>query len=223
MRRSNSHPLADALLSGTEVLVDVLTDDKVVSSIPIVGTALKACVALDTVRDRIFATKLLAFLRTVDAVPRSFRERLTKTLSDNPDESNRIGTTLLLGIERATDFSKPRLLALFFLSFIDRVVTADDLRRLTHAVDLTFADDLEFLISAAQEFQITDKFEATEKFAGLVAGGFVRSVAGQTYDDMGNLYLQPTPLLRTFLQAYTHGKAVSEGLPSPVTGRETDV
>ena len=62
MSQQNDRSVLEAFLETSEVVADILTDDQVLSGIPIIGTAFKALKAVDSVRERAFAAKLLGFI-----------------------------------------------------------------------------------------------------------------------------------------------------------------
>lgn len=55
--------LLEAILESPEVVIDVLSNDQVLSEIPVLGTAFKICKAVDDVRNRAFAAKLARLLQ----------------------------------------------------------------------------------------------------------------------------------------------------------------
>ena len=56
--------LIEAALENVEALIDVFTDNEILKSIPVVGTALKVIKGAGDIRDRLFAAKLMTFPKT---------------------------------------------------------------------------------------------------------------------------------------------------------------
>nr|VFK56365.1 MAG: hypothetical protein BECKTUN1418F_GA0071002_108610 [Candidatus Kentron sp. TUN]VFK58736.1 MAG: hypothetical protein BECKTUN1418D_GA0071000_10889 [Candidatus Kentron sp. TUN]VFK62653.1 MAG: hypothetical protein BECKTUN1418E_GA0071001_108410 [Candidatus Kentron sp. TUN] len=59
MTKPSERPILEAILETSEVVADIVTDDQVLSGIPVIGTAFKVLKAVNAIRDRVFAAKLL--------------------------------------------------------------------------------------------------------------------------------------------------------------------
>ena len=89
---------------------------------------------------------------------------------------------------------KPSLLARVFVAFLDGVITSVELRRLAHAMDSAFTDDLVNLEGWQEGAH--DKY-GTEWKQPLAGTGLTRVVTGQTLDNLGELYYEITELAFT--------------------------
>lgn len=137
----NRHFL-EAILEAGESAADLLTDNEAVRAVPVVGTALRLLKGVDDLRDRALAAKLERFFRDPALQSERARRKLRDGISDDPEEAAKVGETLFLVLEKVTDLQKPGLLARVFLAYLDGEIRADDLRRLAHAMDFAFTDDL---------------------------------------------------------------------------------
>lgn len=202
MHKSKDRPVLEATLEGTEVIADVIMHGDVLAEIPIIGTAIKICRAGDSIRDQAFASKLVRFISGLHVVPEQMRQKIEDKVASSPKEARKVGETLFLVLERVTDLDKPLLLSQLFLAYLDTVISADELRRLAQAVDASFADDLQALLEAKS---IPEKSE--EPWMQFLAyTGLTRVVAGQSWDDVGRLYYEVTPLGNKLRNAYFHGR-----------------
>lgn len=202
MLRSKVRPELEATLEGAEVIADVIMRGELLAEMPIIGTAIKICRAGDSIRDRAFAAKLFRFLSGFDAIPEQARKTIKDKMASSPEEAKKIGETLFLVLERVTDLDKPFLLSQLFLAYVDTVISADELRRLAQAVDASFADDLQALL---EEKDIPKKSE--EPWMQFLAHtGLTRVIAGETWNDIGQLYYEVTPLGEKLRNAYFYSR-----------------
>ena len=101
-------------------------------------------------------------------------------------------------IERVSDLDKPRLLGQLFIAYLDSVISADDLRRLVHAVDVAFVDDLQKLLQSGAPSNSGTHLEF------LVSSGLSRVVTGSTWDEVGKISYETTMLAYEMVKAYYH-------------------
>ena len=110
-------PIIEASLENSEAIIDVLTDNEILKSIPVVGTAIKVLKGAGEIRDRLFAAKLLTFLKTLENVAPDLKEKIRQKVAENPDESRKVGETVLLLIDRLADLDKTDIIAKWILNF----------------------------------------------------------------------------------------------------------
>ena len=202
MPNRSDRPIVEASLESVEVVADVLTRGDVLAEIPVFGTAIKICRAADAIRDRAFAVKLAKFVQNLDAISDEQKQKIRRKISDEREEIEKLSETLIFVIERLTDLDKPKLLAQLFVAYIDEVLSGDDLRRLAQAVDAAFGDDLKKLLSLHKVPKKSDD----QWMQYLVPSGLTRLVAGQTFDELGKIYFEITPIGNKLRTAYFHGR-----------------
>jgi hypothetical protein len=147
MTAKKDRPFLEALLTNVEAAVDLATDNEAVKAVPVIGTAFKLLKGLDEVRSKALAAKLRSFLTAPELQSERIRAKLRSGIASSAEEAEKIGEGLFLVLERMLDLDKPRLLARVFVAFLDGDITAEDLRRLSQALDLAFVDDLNLLRS----------------------------------------------------------------------------
>jgi hypothetical protein len=131
----------EAVLEGAEAALDLATDNEAVKAVPVVGTAFKLLKGVDDLRDRALQAKLMKFLTEPALQTERARERM-KAMAASTEEQQQVGEALFLTLERMTDLDKPSYLAKLFFSFLDDQIDAALLRRLAHAIDVAFIDDI---------------------------------------------------------------------------------
>lgn len=190
-------PLLEASLENTEAIIKAVSDGDVLIDVPVVGTAFKVLRAADTFREKLFAEKISRFLQQLHEIPPSAIEKMRKKIADSPQESEKVGNTLLMVLDKVSDIDKPKLLGQLFIAYLDNVISVDDLRRLIHAVDVAFVDDLLELIRSSPSDPLGSHLEF------LVSSGLSCVVAGG-WDEMGEISYEKTKLANKLLRAYCH-------------------
>lgn len=193
-----------AALENAEAIVDSIVENDLVLAIPIVGTASRLLRGARDIRDRIFAAKLKKFLDDLDSVSDDAKVRIRRRLSENPDDARRVGETALLMVERASDLEKVHIIATLFLAFVEEKLTSSEFRRLSVAVDQAYLDDLEQFLEWSEPAA-----KSKEPFLQfLAASGLTTVIAGQTFDEAGELYYEPTQWGRKLRDAYVCGQSI---------------
>jgi hypothetical protein len=148
----------EAFLTNAEATIDTLTDNELVSAIPIVGTAFKICKGLDDVRSRALAAKLAIFLTEPGMRTDAASEKLKYKIQADSAEAAKVGEVLFLVIDRLTDLEKPLILARAYVAYLSDDLSASDLKRIARAIDIAFADDL-FTFLDTDEVELNERFD----------------------------------------------------------------
>jgi hypothetical protein len=173
-----------------EVLADEVMRGELLEAIPVVDLAVKFLKARDTISDQLYAKKLVQFVRGFGTFDSGQRERIASSLAQS-DEGRKAGETLLLVLDRLTDFDKAGLLGLFFRRFADGQIDGATLRRVANALDVAFADDLQAFLAGQSESELRHRLHA----AGLYQPG-----AGVSFGSFVHTSLHPTPLAKTMFE-----------------------
>lgn len=201
MDKQKDRPFLEATLETSEAVIDALTDDKMLAEIPVIGTAIKVCKAIDDLRNRAFIAKLARFVSTLSTVQEVVKQKWRERVVESPEEAQKVGETLFFILERFTDFDKPILLSQLFLAYVDGHISSQELRRLAQAIDSCFSDDLKQLLDTHRLPQRSD----ASWMRYLSAAGLTQIAAGQTWDESGNYY-EVSPLGHKLRNAYLHGR-----------------
>jgi len=199
--KKNRHFL-EAFLEGTEAAIDLVTDNEAVKAVPVIGTALRILNGVDDLRSRAFAAKLFKFIQSPELQTEKARRKYREGISSSPDEAEKVGETLFLVLERMTDLDKPAMLAKVFAAFLDGRIDGNLLRRIAHAMDAAFTDDLGRL--ARWNADINPAY-AIEWMRPLSVSGLTHAITGRTYDQLGEVTYELTEV----------GKVLHEILSDP--------
>lgn len=201
MQSRRNHHLVEAFLQNAEAAVDLLTENEAVKAIPVVGTAVKLCHALDDVRSRALAAKLQAFITEPHLHSAAARKKIQRKLDADAEAFSSVGETLFLALDRLIDMDKPSVLAKVFIAYLDEVISASDLRRLVQAVDTAFGEDLAAFLQAEQ-IQLHD--ETQPWMPMLEPSGLTRSSVGRAPPGLARSRLSVTPLGQALWKAWRH-------------------
>ena len=193
----------EAFLEGGEAALDLLTDNEAVKAVPVVGTAIKVLKGFDDVRDRALAAKLEKFVQDPSLQSDGARDKLRNGISTDAQEAIKVGETLFLVLDKMTDLDKPSLLARVFRAYLDGLITSVDLRRLAHAIDGAFTDDLVSLESWQESAHVSYGAEWKQPLVGV---GLTRTVTGQVWDNATEVHYELTDLGRKLYQTLWHAE-----------------
>lgn len=134
IRSIDSSSLQDLTADIAEAGLDQLLEDGIVKDIPILGTLIRLQTSIGLVRDYIFTKKVARFLVGLAEINPSERTKFLKGVEQR-NETEKLGETLLLLLDRLDDFTKPVLLAKIFRAYIQRGFDLSTFRRLAKVVD----------------------------------------------------------------------------------------
>jgi hypothetical protein len=167
-------PAAEVAAEYAELALDELLDNPALEQIPVFGTLLKVKKAADSIRDALFAKKVLRFLHGAADTAEACAKFVLK--HSDPKERRRVGETLLLLLDKADDMVKAdmigRLFARFLLEEINESLLMEAARRLS-AIEI---EDLRRLRVAAKITDLDESEQWRLSTAGLVrapeSGGY---------------------------------------------------
>jgi len=202
MSAPKDRPILEAVLESGEAILDAIVNGDAIASVPVMGIAFKIARAADSIRDRALAAKLTKFMVQFEKISESSRQRWKVKLTESPDEATRVGEMLFLVIDRATDLKKADVLAFLFIAYIDGVLSSDELRRMSQAVDTAFIDDLEQLLNAHDVPKESD----APWMKYLASSGLTFPSGKGTLGDDGVLIYDVSSLGHKCRTAYFHGR-----------------
>ena len=116
-----------------------------VGVVPGFSSAVNFLKAVDNLQSRLAIAKILAFIEGTKSVTQEEISSTEKRL-DESDERHEVAESLLLAIDSFTALDKCELLGVLYLAFLKGVISSGELRRLTHAIDAAFIDDLKHFL-----------------------------------------------------------------------------
>lgn len=190
---AKDRPVLEAVFTSGEAVYDLVVKDELLAAVPFASVAFKVLKARDTLADRLFAAKLIEFLKGLDHLsPTECAQLRDKLLAG--DDGVRAGQTLLLVVDRLNDFDKARLLGFLAGECGTGALSLEELRRLAAAVDAAFVDDLEDFLNPALEGDGAEPLDQQRYRERLVAAGLTRVVMGETIHTMNIVHYDPTDL-----------------------------
>jgi hypothetical protein len=110
-RNVRERPTPEFLLEMGELALDMITTSDVVKEFPVVGSAFKFVKAMDDVRSRLLAKKIDRFLSEPHLLASVAARRARDKIVEDEEHARRVGETMLMVLDKVTDFDKPVLLA----------------------------------------------------------------------------------------------------------------
>ena len=133
--------LRGILETTAELTLDNVLESEELKQIPVFGTLVKVVKLGASLRDRLFARKLLAFLREISFTPEEKRIEFVNKLSSKGSKQ-RVGEAILLLLERLDDMTKPEIMGKIVCSAILGEIDNDMSLKLCNIVDRAYITDL---------------------------------------------------------------------------------
>ena len=187
------HFLMAALQSG-EAVLDTLSSNEIVRTIPVLNLAVGILKTVDDVRSAALKAKLLSFVAD-ERLRESVEAKRIRGKLDG-EEAEQLGETLFLTLDKVTDLKKPVLLAKVFAAYLDGDIERHVLLMLAHSIDIAFIGDLEYFIQNCGS-AMPEETLAVERLAS--AGLFDFYVSNELGG--GDKHYQLSPLGSSFLLA----------------------
>ena len=192
----------EASLEGAEAIVDTLTENEIVKSIPVVGTALKIISGSIDLRDRIFLSKIQRFIEEVETISRDQKSDFIEIIKVDKESISVAGETALLVLDKLSDLKKAELLGLYYVSFLMGQIDQYKFRRIASAIDIGFIDDIEIFLSEG-----LDELQSQKYFMeSLSSSGITMISSGKTVGAIGELYYEASSMGRSMVEIWQENK-----------------
>ncbi len=137
----------DLLVDLGESLVDNFTDSviksEIVAKIPVINLILAFSKGVMNYRDRIYVNKILNFLAETSKASGADRTKYRVKLDSSPDESKKVGETVLDILDKITDLQKTVMIGKVFRAYMhEDGVTNDDVLTLSQMIEKAYLSDL---------------------------------------------------------------------------------
>lgn len=193
----------EAGLEAAEGVADIVVASELIAAIPVVGTAVKVCSALDDIRSRSYLSKLRALLEGLGDVPSETLDAWKDSLGKRDEELQKAGEMTFLLVERLAEVDKAVIVGTLLRALVEAKINGELYMRLALAVDGAFLADLTKLLDAHKVPELSDlpwmKYLAnvglTEAAFGIPYGG--DAVAKYSVSKLGH----------QFRTAYQQGRA----------------
>ena len=133
--------LRGILENAAELTLDNILESDELKQIPVFGALVKVVKLGSSIRDRLFARKVLLFLQEVSSTPPEKRIAFVNNLSSKGNK-HRSGEAILLLLERLDDMTKPAIVGKIVCSAILGEIDDESFLRLSAIVDRCYITDL---------------------------------------------------------------------------------
>ena len=205
--------LKDVAVMSAELGLDSVLDAGLARDIPIIGTLAAMTSMALTIRDRIFAKKVLHFLSNLDNTPVEERQAQIERLAADSAARRRIGETLILLLDRLNDMGKPALLARAFQALLKKEIDREQFQALARVIDNIVPELIATFESKYSSHDLNRILEPSEdmshffqcgllsmKFAMIDTTGRWESYGGDSKRESPGGYLEVNSLGRLFCE-----------------------
>lgn len=184
-----SNGAAEIAMDVADLALDAALDEGVLKDVPVFGWLLKAHGVANTVRERIFLSKVAKFLQAAATISDSDRVKFQEKIAADPEFCRKVGENLVLLLDRQDNMDKARILGKVFSGYLRGVIVYDSFLKIASAVDRALISDLKSLEGHYRNMQSYDPkagkpfaaFLDDETSQSLYTAGLVRS-EGYTED-----------------------------------------
>lgn len=128
--------LRDVATDTTEILLDAFMTEGVLKEIPIIRTIAGLANAGITIKDRLFAEKVIRFLQPLSKYSDEARRKLLESL--DPAELRKASQYMILYLDRLDSLEKPWMLGKIFEAYMLKKISYQQMLYFTHFVDSVF-------------------------------------------------------------------------------------
>ncbi|ELY2672494.1 hypothetical protein ABUP52_003914 [Cronobacter sakazakii] len=179
-----------------ELGIDTLIESDALESIPFVNTLVGIYKTAGTVRDQLFAEKLVRFLTAFADLDEEERISMIDRLNEDDKFAGKAGARLIEIIDRMESEEKPEIAATLLKAFSRQEISYIELRRLLVALERMTVFDLDML----PQFSRSTFKETIEMDESLLLA-LVNAGLGQNNGGWNGGAIVPTQLCKLFVQA----------------------
>lgn len=166
--------LANAVAPLGEVALDSMLEDGTLKDLPLVGTAFKGLSVYTSVRDNLFARKLLRFLQHLSSVTKDERDGFVERMDREEKFRSRVGSNLLISLDKVDAVEKATLLAEAFRLYMVESIAYREfqiLRAIVDAFNLAYIDETRMVFT----YDLGDDTRQRDLLDHLVTCGIARA------------------------------------------------
>jgi hypothetical protein len=147
----------------SETALDSIMAEGIFKDIPVIGSMISVGKLIYSISDYFLFTRIIHFINELDLKNQQDVDDLKrKYFSDN--DYNKIGSKILLTLERSDDQKKIKWLAKCFRLFLDKFIIKDEFMRLTSILNNSYVSDLEKIIVFDKRKNITSHNDLVETY-----------------------------------------------------------
>lgn len=177
-----------------ELGIDTLLESGVIKDIPLVNTVVGIFGAVGSVRDHLFANKLIRFMSQLSEVPQKKRIEMIDKLNEDSKFSGKVGAVLIEILDRMESERKPELSAKCFAAFAKNEISFEELRHILFALEKVPSFEIEKL----ERFSKSTIGESLQMDESVLLS-FVNAGLGKNNGGFDGGAIVPTALCKTFV------------------------
>tara|TARA_R110000744_G_C19158563_1_gene540225 strand:+ start:109 stop:732 length:624 start_codon:yes stop_codon:yes gene_type:complete len=179
-----SSDLQNLSMDLTEVVIDSVLEDGLLKDIPIVGTIVGLSKFGMKLQERILLSKVFNLLQQLDHTTIEERQAFLKKVESSETYNKKVGTALILILDKLSDLEKPTIIGKLFAAAIKNEIDYQTFLRISNIIENIFLPDLDYVkkLKQGQEIDIQIKEELFR--VGLMK----RTMFGQIQTDGSNEY-----------------------------------
>jgi hypothetical protein len=139
IKYSDLQGLSENLL---EFGLDEILKDGVLKDLPVFGLFFNSFKTYLSIKDKIFAKKILHFILEIRTIPISQRSEMISKIEKEEKYRNKVGETILLLLDKISNFEKCGMIGVLFNSYLDGQLSYSDFLRGVNAIEKVFVDDI---------------------------------------------------------------------------------
>lgn len=174
--------------------INLLMDNEILKNIPFVSTTMRIYHIGKTVHDRIYISKLIAFLNEINngIADENERKKYQEKFKCNENFRNKELEYILILIDRYIDCKKPKMLSKLYLAYLDEQIDWQDFLTYAEVIDRLLIRDYELFISDKETFTVRVEIEE-DSILRLESLGLLADVSNaKRYNNVENGFYRTT-------------------------------
>jgi hypothetical protein len=144
----NNHLSLELGLETIEILWDAISSNELVDSFPVVSQAVKICKSIDSIKERIFSKKLIAFFSHLDEdgdISDGYKSKYDELLG-----KEELGESILLTLDAVTNIEKANIVAVHFNALVNGDIVKSEFMFFLYATEKSYIGDLRDLFKTKE-------------------------------------------------------------------------
>lgn len=125
-----------------EIPLDSFIENETLKKIPIFGTIVNLYNLGSTINDKIFANKLIHFLKELEGINPDIIQREIQYIDDSKEYKHKVGEKILEIINRIDSEEKPKIIGRLFKNFLLKNINYKEFLKLSDIIEKIFYYDL---------------------------------------------------------------------------------
>ncbi|MEO6833910.1 MAG: hypothetical protein ABI378_14670 [Chitinophagaceae bacterium] len=146
-----------------EAAIDSVLEDGIFKDIPIIGIGISVIKLINSASDRILLSKIIHFINDLNLKNQDEIDEFKENYFKNHDYK-KIGSKILLILERADNLTKIEWLAKSLRLFVDNTIDKNQFLRISSIINSAYTEDVEHLTVFDQRSEITSTNDLIQSY-----------------------------------------------------------